>query len=53
MNRLELYKAQLKTAKAVLTQRKRNAAAAARAVFRIERTITQLEKKIEPYLAQP
>jgi hypothetical protein len=51
MNRLELYKAQLKTAKAVLTQRRRTANAANRAVVRLEKSITLLEKKIEPYLA--
>lgn len=51
MNRVELYKAQLKTAKAVLTQRLRNAAAAQRAVTRVEKSIKQLEKKLETYLA--
>ena len=51
MNRLELYKAQLKTAKAVLAQRRRTANAATRAVARIEKVIKQLENKIEPYLA--
>lgn len=51
MNRLDLYKAQLKTAKAIMTQRLRNAAAAQRAVLRVEKTIKQLEKKIETYMA--
>lgn len=51
MSRVELYKAQLKTAKAVLTQRLRNAAAAQRAVARVEKNITKLEKKIEAYMA--
>lgn len=51
MNRLDLYKAQLKTAKAIMTQRQRHMAAAQRAILRTEKIINTLEKKIEAYMA--
>ena len=53
MKRLDLWKAKLKTAKAELRIRGREANAAARAVIRVQTTITQLEKKIDDYLAKP
>jgi hypothetical protein len=53
MKRLDLYKAKLKTAKAELRIRERDANAATRALMRVRATITELENKIERYLAQP
>jgi hypothetical protein len=52
MKRFDLWKAKLKMAKAELRIRGREANAAARAVIRVQTTITQLEKKIDDYLAK-
>jgi hypothetical protein len=53
MKRFDLWKAKLKMAKAELRIRGREANAAASAVIRVQTTITQLEKKIDNYLAKP
>ena len=53
MKRLELYKAKLKTAKAELRIRHRDANAAIRALMRVKADIQQLENKIERHLAKP
>jgi len=53
MKRLDLWKAKLKTAKAELRIRERNANSAIRALMHVRATITELEKKIERHLAKP
>jgi hypothetical protein len=53
MKRIDLWKSQLKVAKAELRIRGREANAATRAVIRVHTTIKQLEKKIDNYMAKP
>ena len=53
MKRFDLWKAKLKVAKAELRIRDREANAAVRALMRVRATITELEKKIDNYLAKP
>ena len=52
MKRIDLWKAQLKAARAELRIRDREANAAARTVVRLTKIINQLEKKIGDYLAK-
>lgn len=53
MKRIDLWKAQLKVAKAELRIREREANAAIRALMRVRSTITELERKIGNYMAKP
>ena len=53
MKRLDLWKAKLKTAKAELRIRDRNANAAFRALMRVKLTIDELERKIDKHVAKP
>jgi hypothetical protein len=53
MKRIDLWKSQLKVAKAELRIREREANAAMRALMRVRATIKQLESKIDNYLAKP
>lgn len=53
MKRIDLWKAQLKVAKAELRIRNREANAALRALMNVEATIKQLERKIDNYMAKP
>ena len=53
MKRLDLWKAKLKTAKAELRIRKRNANAAIRSYANCKKEIIELENKIERHLAKP
>ena len=53
MKRIDLWKAQLKVAKAELRIRNREANAAMRALMNVRATIEQLERKIDNYMAKP
>lgn len=53
MKRIDLWKSQLKVAKAELRIREREANAAMRALMCVRATIKQLESKIDNYLAKP
>ena len=53
MKRIDLWKAQLKVAKAELRIRNREANAAIRALMNVEATIKQLARKIDNYMAKP
>ena len=53
MKRLDLWKAKLKTAKAELRIRAREANASGRAYSKCRKEIFDLEKKIERHLAKP
>ena len=53
MKRFDLWKAKLKVAKVELRIRDREANAAVRALLRVRGTITELERKIDNYLAKP
>jgi hypothetical protein len=52
MRRIDLWKAQLKAARAELRIRDREANAAIRNVVRLTKLIIQLENKIDNYLAK-
>jgi len=52
MKRVDLWKAQLKAARAELRIRSREANAAARTVARLTKIIIELERKIDDYLAK-
>jgi len=52
MKRIDLWKAQLKAARAELRIREREANAAIRTVVRLTKTIIQLENKIDNYMAK-
>ena len=52
MRRIDLWKAQLKAARAELKIRDREANAAIRTVVRLMKTINQLERKIDNYMAK-
>ena len=52
MKRVDLWKAQLKAARAELRIRDREANAALRTVVRLLKNINQLERKIDNYMAK-
>jgi len=52
MKRIDLWKAQLKAARAELRIRDREANAAVRTVVRLTNIIIELERKIDDYLAK-
>jgi hypothetical protein len=52
MRRVDLWKAQLKAARAELRIRDREANAATRTVARLTKIIIELERKIDDYLAK-
>jgi hypothetical protein len=52
MKRIDLWRAQLKAARAELRIRDRQANAAARTVVRLTKIISQLESKIDNYMAK-
>lgn len=53
MKRIDLWKAQLKAARAELRIRDREANAAIRTVVRLTKIIIRLENKIDNYMAKP
>lgn len=53
MKRIDLWKSQLKVAKAELRIRAREANTAARELVRVHTMIKQLERKIDNYMAKP
>ena len=52
MRRIDLWRAQLKAARAELRIRDREANAAIRTVVRLTKTIIQLERKIDKHMAK-
>jgi hypothetical protein len=52
MRRIDLWRAQLKAARAELKIRDREANAAVRTVFRLTKIIIQLENKIDKHMAK-
>jgi hypothetical protein len=52
MKRIDLWKAQLKAARAELRIRKRESNAAVRTTVRLTKIIIQLENKIDNYMAK-
>jgi len=52
MKRIDLWRAQLKAARAEMRIRGRDANAAVRTVVRLDKTIIKLERKIYDYMAK-